>query len=100
MLKSVRRRSKSDVLGFDLSLGYGTDVMKVSNKYIDYLEPIYRSNYGNERRILCDKYNSRTVSKANDLVAKNVLFKALSEKALPSEALEEAAIELKGTLGQ
>ena len=93
-----------DVLGFDPLRWdiWETDVMKVSNKYTDY----FGADIFDQIMEMKDEFYATNIThelfpKANDLVAKNVLFKALSEKSVtPSEALEEAAIELKGTLGQ
>lgn len=92
-----------DVLGFDPLRWdiWETDAMKVSNKYTDFFgSDIFDIIMEMKDEFYATNVTNELFPKANDLVAKNVLFKALSEKSVtPSEALEEAANELKG-LGQ
>ncbi len=93
-----------NVLGFDPLRWdiWDTDAMKKSNKYTDYFGPnifniilqmkdnFYTTNITNEQFPL-----------ANQLVGKNVLFKALGDKSLtPAQALDEAAKEIKGASGK
>lgn len=93
-----------DVLGFDPLRWdiWNTDAMKKSNKYTDYFgsdifdvvlkmkDSFYTTNITNDQFPL-----------ANQLVAKNVLFKALGDKSLtPAQALDEAAKEIKGAAGK
>ncbi len=93
-----------DVLGFDPLRWdvWKTDAMKKSNKYTDYFgsdifdvvlkmkDNFYTTNITHEQFPL-----------ANQLVAKNVLFKALGDKSLtPAQALDEAAKEIKGAAGK
>ena len=90
-----------NVLGFDPLRWdiWETDVMKVPNKYTDYFGPdIFEIIMKMKDEFYPTYITHEQFPKANELVAKNVLFKALSEKNLtPAEALKEAANELKSS---
>lgn len=93
-----------NVLGFDPLRWdiWETDAMKASNKYTDFFGPdIFDGIMEMKDEFYPTNVTHEQFPKANDLVAKNVLFKALSEKNLtPAEALAEAATELRSTSGQ
>lgn len=93
-----------NVLGFDPLRWdiWDTDAMKVSNKYTEYFgSDIFDIIMEMKDESYTTNITHELFPKANDLVAKNVLFKALGEKSLtPQEALEEAANELKSTMGK
>jgi arabinosaccharide transport system substrate-binding protein len=88
-----------NVLGFDPLRWdvWNTDAMRKSNKYTEYFGP----NIFNIVMTMKDDFYTTNITNeqfplANQLVAKNVLFKALGDKRLtPSQALDEAAKEIK-----
>jgi len=75
--------------------------MKVSNKYTEYFGPDIFEIILQMKDDFYPTYITHDLfPKANDLVAKNVLFKAYGDKSLtPAEALQEAANELRSSMG-
>lgn len=90
-----------NVLGFDPLRWdvWNTDSMKKPNKFTDY----FGSNIFDIVLKMKDNFYTTNItndnfSKANDLIGKNVLFKALGDKKLtPSQSLDEAAKELQNS---
>ena len=76
--------------------------MKKSNKYTDY----FGSNIFDIILQMKDNFYTTNITDeqfplANQLVGKNVLFKALGDKSLtPAQALDEAAKEINGASGK
>ena len=92
------------VLGFDPLRWdiWNTDVMKQSNKYTDYFGPnIFDIVLQMKDNFYTTNITHEQFPLANQLVAQNVLFKALGDKSLtPAQALNEAATEIKGSSGK
>ncbi len=92
------------VLGFDPLRWdvWNTDAMKKSNKYTDY----FGSDIFDIILQMKDNFYTTNITDdqfplANQLVGKNVLFKALGDKSLtPAQALDEAAKEINGASGK
>ncbi|NMA66995.1 MAG: extracellular solute-binding protein [Clostridiaceae bacterium] len=92
------------VLGFDPLRWdiWNTDVMKQSNKYTDYFGPnIFDIVLQMKDNFYTTNITHEQFPLANQLVAQNVLFKALGDKSLtPAQALNEAATEIKSSSGK
>jgi arabinosaccharide transport system substrate-binding protein len=89
-----------NVLGFDPLRWdiWETDAMKQPNQFTEYFGPdIFNIILDMKDSFYTTNVTHEQFPLANQLVAKNVLFKALSDKTLtPSQALSEAANEIKG----
>ena len=90
-----------NVLGFDPLRWdvWETDAMKQPNKFTDYFGP----NIFDVVLQMKDNFYTTNITDprfplASDLIAKNVLFKALGDKSLtPAQALDEAAQEINAS---